>query len=137
MHKSARIIIQGTHKNKNSFSIFLPALDHLVIIFLCGFGAYLEERCRVGGFSSRWRWLNRFSACWLPVICPVKKGVSYFVYVCELGGQVRATCNTHLNCSPPQCPHGREYFETLDFETLKKYCVMASVVRNHCLNSEI
>jgi hypothetical protein len=35
-----------THKNEDSISIFLPALDHLLVLFLCSFGIYGEERSR-------------------------------------------------------------------------------------------
>jgi hypothetical protein len=45
-----------THKNEDAISIFLPALGHLVVLFLRGFGVYREERFRavteVAGFSS-------------------------------------------------------------------------------------
>ena len=44
-----------TYKDEDPFSILLPALDHLRVIFFCGFGAYEEERCRVAGFSLGWR----------------------------------------------------------------------------------
>jgi hypothetical protein len=46
-----------THKNENAISIFLPALDHLVVLFLCSFGVYGEEWTRAVtevGFSLRW-----------------------------------------------------------------------------------
>ena len=46
-----------THKNEDPISIFLPALDHLVILFLCFFGVYGEERSRAVtevGFSLQW-----------------------------------------------------------------------------------
>ena len=35
-----------THEDEDPISIFLPALDHLVVLFLCDFGIYGEERPR-------------------------------------------------------------------------------------------
>ena len=35
-----------THKNEDPISIFLPSVDHLVILFLCSLGVYGEERPR-------------------------------------------------------------------------------------------
>jgi hypothetical protein len=35
-----------THKNEDPISILLPALDHLIVLVLCGFGVYGEERSR-------------------------------------------------------------------------------------------
>ena len=32
-----------THENEDAIGIFLPTLDHLVVLFLCGFGVYGEE----------------------------------------------------------------------------------------------
>jgi hypothetical protein len=29
-----------THKNEDSIGIFLPGLDHLLVLFLCDFGVY-------------------------------------------------------------------------------------------------
>jgi hypothetical protein len=34
----------STHKNEDPNSISSPALDHFVVLFLCGFGVYGEER---------------------------------------------------------------------------------------------
>jgi hypothetical protein len=79
----------GTHENEDSISIFLPALDHLVVLFLCGFGVYGEEWSRAvteDGFSMRWlRW------CWPSL------GAIDFIYIYEPGGdrskqQVTHTC---------------------------------------------
>jgi hypothetical protein len=84
-----------THKNENTVRVLLPALDHLVIFFLSGFGVYGEERPRAvtkAGFSLRW--LTR---------CELSPVAIYFIYVCELGvGMVKQTDNTHLNRSPPR-----------------------------------
>jgi hypothetical protein len=33
-----------THKNENSVSIFLPALNHLVVFIICSLGVHREER---------------------------------------------------------------------------------------------
>jgi hypothetical protein len=35
-----------THENEDAISIFLPALDHFVVLLLCGFGVYREELSR-------------------------------------------------------------------------------------------
>jgi hypothetical protein len=46
-----------THKKKDPISIFLPALDHLVVLVLCNFGVYREKGPRAVtevGFSLRW-----------------------------------------------------------------------------------
>ena len=46
-----------THKNEDAISIFLPALGHLVILFLCCFRVYGEEQSRAVGkarISKRW-----------------------------------------------------------------------------------
>jgi hypothetical protein len=62
----AQKIVNGnarTHKDEDAISIFLPALDHLVVLFLCGFGVYGEERPRavtkVGFSLQKLRWLIR------------------------------------------------------------------------------
>jgi hypothetical protein len=55
-----------THENEDRISIFLPALDHLVVLFLCGFGVYGEERPRAVteiGFP-----LQRLIRCQLRVV---------------------------------------------------------------------
>ena len=79
----------GTHENEDSISIFLPALDHLVVLFLCGSGVHGEEWSRAVtevGFSMRWlRW------CW------PSPGAIDFIYIYEPGGdrskqQVTHTC---------------------------------------------
>ena len=47
-----------THENEDPTSILLPAIDHLVVFFLCSFGVYGEEWSRAVaevGFSLRWR----------------------------------------------------------------------------------
>ena len=46
-----------THKNENSISVFLPALDLLVVFYLCSRGVKGEERPRAVtevGLSSGW-----------------------------------------------------------------------------------
>jgi hypothetical protein len=35
-----------THEKENPISIFLPALDHHFVLFLCSLGVYGEERPR-------------------------------------------------------------------------------------------
>ena len=63
-----------THKNEDPISIFLPALDHLVVLFLCSFGIYGEKRTRAvteTGCSLRW--------------CRLSLVVIYFLYTRELG----------------------------------------------------
>jgi hypothetical protein len=35
-----------THENEDTISILLPAFDHFVVLFLCGFGIYGKERPR-------------------------------------------------------------------------------------------
>ena len=45
-----------THENENPISILLPAIDHLVVFFLCSLGVYGEEWSRAVtevGFSLR------------------------------------------------------------------------------------
>ena len=32
-----------THENEDPISILLPAIDHLVVFFLCNLGIYREE----------------------------------------------------------------------------------------------
>jgi len=81
-----------THKNEDAISIVFPALGILVVLFLCGFGVYGEERPRaVTEIGSSLRWLSR---CWLRLI-------AFYLYVCETGREhVKATGKTHLGCSP-------------------------------------
>lgn len=43
-----------THKKEHPIGIFLPALDHLVVLFLCDFGIYGKERSRA---VTKLRWL--------------------------------------------------------------------------------
>jgi hypothetical protein len=69
-----------TYKNEDAISIFLPALDHLVVLFLCGFGVYGEERSRAVTKARRFRWLIRGQLS-LSLIA------IYLIYVCELGGE--------------------------------------------------
>jgi hypothetical protein len=35
-----------THENEDSIGIFLPAIDHLVVLFLCNLRIYGEEQSR-------------------------------------------------------------------------------------------
>jgi hypothetical protein len=47
-----------THENEYPVSVLLPAVDHLVVLFLCDLGVHGEERPRAVtkvGFSLRWR----------------------------------------------------------------------------------
>ena len=47
-----------THENEDPVSILLPAINHLVVFFLCSLGVYGEERSRAVtevGFSLGWR----------------------------------------------------------------------------------
>jgi hypothetical protein len=65
-----------THKNEDAISIVFPALGVLVVLFLCGFGVYGEERPRaVTEIGSSLRWL---------ILCPLHLIAIYFIYVCEL-----------------------------------------------------
>jgi hypothetical protein len=46
-----------THKNEDPISVFLPALDLLVVVYLCSRGVKGKERPRAVtevGLSSRW-----------------------------------------------------------------------------------
>jgi hypothetical protein len=36
----------SSHKDEDPICIFLPAVDHLVVLFLCGFAVYGEKRSR-------------------------------------------------------------------------------------------
>ena len=87
-----------THKNQNPFGILLPAPDNLIILFLCGFGAYGEEWSRV---------VTKARFCFRGLVA------IYVIYVCELRGEVKATDSTNLRCPPSQGPLCRECFETL------------------------
>jgi hypothetical protein len=54
-----------THKNEDSISVFLPALDFLVIVYLCSRGVKGEERPRAVtevGLSSGWLIWRRLRA---------------------------------------------------------------------------
>ena len=65
----------GTHEKEDVISLFLPALDHLGVLFLCGFGVYGEEWSRAVTevrFPMRWlRWLIpcrlSLTTAWTPV----------------------------------------------------------------------
>jgi len=57
-----------THENEDPVSIFLPALNPLVVLFLGGFGVHGEEWSRAVsevGSSLRWQWMI---SCWLRLI---------------------------------------------------------------------
>ena len=51
-----------THKNEDPISIFLPSVNHLVVLLLCSLGVYGEERPRAVtkvGLSLQWLILCR------------------------------------------------------------------------------
>ena len=78
-----------THEIEDAIKIFFPALDHLVVLFLRGFGVYGEQWSRAVtevGFSLRWL-----------IPCRPSLTAIYFTYVCESRGdrskqQVTHTC---------------------------------------------
>ena len=43
MYEAARIGNTRTHENEDAISVFLPALDYLLVLFLCSLGIYREE----------------------------------------------------------------------------------------------
>ena len=55
-----------THENEDAISILLPAIDHLVVQFLCGFRIYGEDRPRAVA-EVRFA-LQGLIRCWLRVV---------------------------------------------------------------------
>jgi hypothetical protein len=92
----------GTHKNEDPISIFLPALDFLVVGYLCSLGVYGEERPRAVaevGFSSRWliRRRLRVEAVKQYMRCRIILNIMYFImYYCIHRYDKVKRCITYL-----------------------------------------
>jgi hypothetical protein len=46
MYEAAQIGNTRTHENEDAISVFLPAVDHPVVFFLCSLGIHGEEGTR-------------------------------------------------------------------------------------------